>query len=228
MSEWWTYTLSDIAMFTRQTYYRLFELYNAAIWPAQIVTVAGGLWIATFVRRSDVRRGRLVSAILAVCWAWIAIAFHAERYATINRIAHYFAWGFAGEAALLAWTGVVRGRLLFDSSRDRIGRAGMGFFLFALAGQPLAGRLLGREWSQVEVFGVAPDPTAVATLGILLLVTGRSRWELLVVPLAWCAISAATLAGMGASEAWIPAVAALATVSIAIAETRTRGRSRGA
>jgi len=29
MSEWWTYTLADIKSFSLQTYYRLFELYNA-------------------------------------------------------------------------------------------------------------------------------------------------------------------------------------------------------
>lgn len=228
MPEWWTYDLSDLQQFSPRTYYRLFERYNAAIWPVQVAALAGGLWIATLVRRSNVRRGRLVSAILAACWVWVAIAFHVERYATINRIAVYFAWGFAVEAALLVWTGVVRGRLVFGSSGDRIGPAGMGIFLFALAGQPLAGRLLGREWSQVEIFGVAPDPTAVATLGVLLLVTGRVRWELLVVPIAWCVISAATLAAMRSPEAWILAIAALATVSIAIAKTRTRRRPRRA
>ena len=36
MSEWWTYTLSDFLLFSPRTYYRLFELYNDEIWPAQI------------------------------------------------------------------------------------------------------------------------------------------------------------------------------------------------
>jgi hypothetical protein len=36
MSEWWTYRLSDILPFSAQTYFRLFELHNAAVWPAQI------------------------------------------------------------------------------------------------------------------------------------------------------------------------------------------------
>lgn len=42
MSEWWTYTLSDIQSFSLQTWYRLFERYNAAIWPAQIAALALG------------------------------------------------------------------------------------------------------------------------------------------------------------------------------------------
>src|SRR6266567_893774 len=77
-----------------------------------------------------------------------------------------------------------RGRLVFERRP-----AGLAIFLFALVVQPLIGLLLGRTWRQVEIFGVAPDPTAIATLGLLLLATGRVRWEQLVVPLFWCAIS---------------------------------------
>ncbi len=36
MSEWWTYTLSDFLLFSARTYYRLFELYNRDVWPAQL------------------------------------------------------------------------------------------------------------------------------------------------------------------------------------------------
>ena len=35
--------------------------------------------------------------------------------------------------------------------------------------QPLVGLLAGRSLLQAEYFGVAPDPTATATLGVLLL-----------------------------------------------------------
>jgi hypothetical protein len=28
MSEWWSYRFSDLLMFSPETYYRLFELYN--------------------------------------------------------------------------------------------------------------------------------------------------------------------------------------------------------
>ena len=37
MPEWWTYGLSDFLMFSPRTYYRQIELYNLAIWPAQLV-----------------------------------------------------------------------------------------------------------------------------------------------------------------------------------------------
>lgn len=226
MSEWWTYTLSDFLMFSPRTYYRLIELYNAAVWPAQIMTVGLGLSILALLYRAVAVRGRLTAAILAACWLFVAIAFHADRYATINWAAVYFAWGFGLEAALLIWTGVVHGRLVFERPVDRASRAGLWIFLFALAVLPMAGPLLGRGWRQAEVFGVAPDPTAVATLGILLLASGPGSRVLIVIPAVWCAISGATLLAMKAPDAWIAPVAALVVVSLAISNALARRRAR--
>jgi len=215
MSEWWTYTLSDFLLFSSRTYYRLFEIYNAVIWPAQIAAIGLGLAILVLLRRAAAgqRRSIAIAAILAACWLWVAIAFHANRYATINWAAVYFAWAFGLEAAVLIWIGIVRGRLTFTQPAGTAGRAGLWIFLFALAVEPCVGLLLGRGWRQVEVFGVAPDPTAVATLGLLLLAEGRGRGWLMVIPALWCAISGATLLAMKAPDAWIPTVAAaVATV----------------
>lgn len=225
MSEWWTYRLSDLLLFSARTYYRLFELYNAAIWPAQLLAVALGLAVLFLGRRPGGSRGRAIAAILAGCWLFVAIAFHAHRYATINWAAVDFAWGFGFEAALLIWTGVLRGRLVFDAGEGPIGRTAIGIFLFALLAQPFVGPLCGRPWRQVEIFGVAPDPTAVATLGILLLVAGRVRWELLAVPAIWCAISGATLLAMKAPDAWVTPLAAALALALAVGKTRARRRA---
>jgi hypothetical protein len=226
MSEWWTYTLSDFLLFSARTYYRLFEIYNAAIWPAQILAVGLGLAIWALLGRAAASRGRVIAAILAGCWLWVAIAFHAHRYATINTAAVSFAWAFGLEAALLIWMGVVRGRLAFERPVDPASRAGLWIFLFALVVEPLIGPLLGRSWRQLEIFGVAPDPTAVATLGILLLANGRGRWALFVVPALWGALTGATLLAMKAPEFWVPPLAAVLVVVLAVRQTRTRRRTR--
>ena len=226
MSEWWTYRLSDLLLFSPRTYYRLFELYNAAIWPAQVAAIMLGLAVYLLARRPGASRGRWIAAIFAGVWLWVAIAFHAHRYATINWSAVYFAWGFGFEAALLLWAGVLRGKLVFQAGEGAIGRAARGIFLFALIAQPFLGPLCGRSWRQVEIFGVAPDPTAVATLGVLLLAAGRVRWELIASPAIWCAISGATLLAMKAPDFWVTPL--LATLAIALAVGKTRARRRAA
>jgi hypothetical protein len=225
MSEWWTYTLSDFLLFSSRTYHRLFEIYNAAIWPAQIVAVALGLTILVLLHRAAAVRGRSIAAILAACWLFVAIAFHAWRYATINTAGVHFAWAFGVEAALLIWMGVV-GRLRFERPVDPAGRAGLWIFVFTLAVEPLAGPILGRGWKGVELFGVAPDPTAIATLGLLLLARVRHRWLLLVVPVLWCATTAVFLLAMKAPDAWIAPLAAILAVALAAFQARTRRQSK--
>jgi hypothetical protein len=215
MEEWLSYSLSDFLLFSPRTYYRLFEIHNRAIWPAQIVTLLFGAVILLLARRGGAWRARLIAAILAGCWLWVGWAYHLQRYSTINWIAPYFAAGFAIQALLLSWTGVMRGRLSVRFDARTIGRAGLCIFLFALLVQPLIGPLVGRDWMQAETFGGTPDPTAVATLG-LLLAAGRVAWPLLIVPLLWCAISGATLWAMDSPDAMVVPGAAAVVLLLAL------------
>jgi hypothetical protein len=210
---WLTYSLQDFLLFSPRTYYRLFELHNRAVWPAQPVAVALGAALVWLVLRGgDAWRGRAVAAILAACWLWVGVAYLLLRYDTINWAARYLAVAFAAQALLLAWAGPLAGRLRLRPPTGAAGGAGLALLAFALVLQPLIGPLLtGRPWAQAELFGVAPDPTVAATLGVLPLAAGRVRWALMAVPLLWCAVSGLTLWAMGAPDALaMPGVGAAA------------------
>jgi hypothetical protein len=137
MSEWWTYTLSDFLLFSPRTYYRLLELYNLAIWPAQLVWLGLGIRSAVLLQRGGQRPARTVAAILAGAWLWVAVAFHLQRFATINWAAVYYAAAFVVQAALLVWLGVIRGELAVQAAKRGLERAGFALFLFALFVYPL-------------------------------------------------------------------------------------------
>lgn len=201
MSVWSTYTLSDLLMFSARTYYRLIELYNLAIWPLHLLAAAAGVALVWCALRNDERSGRMAAILLGLCWLWVAWAFHAERYAAINTAAPYFAAAFAIQGALLLFAGEL------TASRDRFN---LGLLLLALPGYPLLALLSGRPWQQAEIFGIAPDPTAAATLALLALAP-RASWALWPVPLLWSVVSGATLWTMHAPYAWVlPLLALLA------------------
>jgi hypothetical protein len=109
MSEWWTYRPTDLLMFSPETYYRLFELYNADVWPAQIMALAAGVAIFVLMVRGPRWSGHVVAALLAAAWFTVAWAYFLERYATINLAAPYLAWGFAAQAVLIAVSGILMG-----------------------------------------------------------------------------------------------------------------------
>lgn len=193
MEEWWSYGLSDLLLFSPRTYYRLLQRHNEAVWPAHLLTIAVGIGLLGLLRRPSQRQGRIISAVIALLWIWVALMFLWSRYATINWAATYFAWLFAIEALLLVWIGVVRAELRFSPKPGPSGILGVALVLLAVAAYPLLAPLSGRPWQQAETFGIFPDPTVLGTIGLLILARGRLRWTLLVIPLAWCAISGATL-----------------------------------
>ena len=111
------------------------------------------------------------------------------------------AWGFYAEAALTAGLGL-SGRLVF-MQRGRGARFGIALLMAAVLIWPLLAPLDGRPWHEAEVIVIAPDPTAIATLGLLALAE-RSRWTALlcVAPVLWLALSVLTLVTMGAWQGW--------------------------
>lgn len=219
MPEWLSYGLSDLLMFSPRTYYRMLERHNEAVWPVQILTLGLGFTVLGLLRRPTPAQGRIVSTIVAGLWAWVAWSFLWTRYATINWAAAYFALLFAIEALLFIGIGIAGGRLRYRASRNAAGRTGIALIVLGLVIYPVLAPLLGRPWRQVEIFGVFPDPTAIATAGLLLLAEGSPRGGLLIVPLLWCCITGATLWAMGSGEAVAAPVAALLAVT---ATTRLR------
>ena len=221
MTEWWTYRPSDFLLFSPRTYYRLFELYNAELWPAQMLTVGLGLalWLALWQGRAGAPRA--ACALIGAAWLWVAWAFHWQRFAGINWAATWYAVAFALQGALL-WAVAAIGT--GDRGAAPSGRArglGLALLLMGLIAPPALGALLGRPWQQAEVFGLAPDPTVLGTLGVLLIVqprpTPRARalaWLLWPIPLLWCGVTGMTLATLHAPDApLLPAAALLAAAA---------------
>lgn len=200
MSEWWTYRLSDLILFSRDVYYGTFALYHRGIWPAHVVLVLLVALAALGYRRArdDASRGRIVVGLLTFCWVWIAVAFHAHRYATINWAAKYFAAAFLLQAVLLAWL-AFRGRVALDTRSIR--RLLLGVAVLAVAA-PLTGLATGRQWDQVELLGVTPDPTATATILALGLSSPRVPRLAFVIPVVWCLVGGLTLYALHSGEAW--------------------------
>ena len=213
MSEWWTYRLSDLILFSPDGYYRTFALYHHRTWPAHLLLLLVLVTAAIACRRmrDHATRGRVVMAIAAVSWLWIAIAFHLQAYASINWAAKYFAGAFLLQAALMAWI-AARRPIALDGSAARVLLGGI--VLLALAA-PVVGVVTGRQWDQVEFLGVTPDPTAAATILLLRLSRPVPRVAL-VIPVASCLVGGLTLSALHSPEGWWPWISALVALVVPV------------
>lgn len=200
--------------FTRDEFIAIFVAYNGAIWPAQIVAYGVGIGLVAAILRPTAHSGRLVAAGLALMWAWTGIVYHGLFFARINQAALGFGALFVMQGMLLAYFGIVRGRLRFAAQGGAAAWIGWVLIGYAAALYPLVGLGTGHRMAELPQFGITPCPVTLFTLGLLLLTNAPvPRW-LLAMPLAWSLIggSAAFLLGIpqdgpllfsGLSVAWL-------------------------
>ena len=85
--------------------------------------------------------------------------------------------------------------------------------VYAMLIYPLLGALAGHTYPSAPIFGVAPCPTAIFTLGVLVC-CARPRWYLLAVPLVWACIATMAAAKLGITEDFGLIVSAVVTALV--------------
>ncbi|KTG16763.1 hypothetical protein AUR63_01475 [Guyparkeria sp. XI15] len=190
LATWLSYRPGDLLMFSPETYRRLFERLNLELWPWHgllALLVVAMLWLAL---RPERVAQRAAGILLAAAWAAVAWGFF-DLYAEINLLAPWLAGVFVAQALAIAAIALV-GPGLAIGYAGRRARIGLAIACWGLLGHPLLLLAVGRSPASLELFGLAPDPTAIATIGLLLSSQLRHPVPLLVLPLAWCLIAALT------------------------------------
>lgn len=199
--------------FSTAEFFSVFERYNTAVWPAQTALLALALACVAIVAFRP-ERGRTIGAMLALLWAWTAIAYHFAFFAAINTVA----WGFGGlglvAAALFAWH-ALRGSLTFGRATGASGAIGAALVGYALIVYPVLGEVLGEHYPAAPTFGL-PCPTTIFTLGMLLFARRPVPRAVFVVPLAWAVVGGAAAFQLGVRQDLGLPVAAVAVVAVLI------------
>jgi hypothetical protein len=107
-------------------------------------------------------------------------------------------------------------RVAFRFAYDAAGVLGGIGLALALIGLPAAGWLDGVALQATPVVGLAPDPTALVTLGMLALARPRVPVSLLAIPLAWALISGWMSWVLGIESGYLPPAMALAVLALAV------------
>lgn len=218
MPESWStlasYRLHDLLMFSADTYSRLFEIVNRHSWPAPLLgaLLAWAVLATAFVHKTPERAARLALALTALAWAAVAWLYFRDGFAGIHWLGRWWMLAFLLQAlAWAAWAAVSRPSFSAAGPRRALGLLLLG----AAAVWPAWPLVLARPLWQAEVSGVAPDPTVLMALGLLLVLRPTRRWAagLMLVPLGWCVFSGATLWAMAQPQAPALPLAGAAAVS---------------
>lgn len=205
--------------FTIKQFHGVFRDDNTAVWPAQWFLVAMALAAVAAVLKPRPWSGVVVSAILGVLWAWIAVAYHLAFFARISLAAYGFAILSAAGAAVFIWQGVVRRRLDFRWVPGLKAKTGVALIAFALLVYPVWSAYAGHPYPATPTFGL-PCPATILTIGLLCFSATPTPRSPLVVPVLWCLVGAQATLLLGV----LPDLSLIAAGMVGVALLASAGR----
>lgn len=211
--------------FTVNEFFGVFAEYNQAVWPSQVallaLAVAAVVLVITPVRWSGVG----VSAILAILWAWLALAYHFAFFTRINPLAHVFAAVSLLGAAVFLWQGVFRRRLRFARLGGWRGAVGAALIIFALAVYPAWSWQAGHGYPHMPTFGL-PCPTTIFSIGLLAFLDSPYPRSPFLVPVLWCFVGAQAAFFLGVRQDLALIVAGLVGIVLLVRSKVTAASTR--
>ena len=215
--------------FTIEQFLGVFAAYNVAIWPTQIAAYILGLTAVAAIGLQQPLSTRLILSILAAMWALNGIGYHFLFFAPINPAAKLFAGLFVVQAILFAASAMATKGMRFDLDRSFSSVAGAAFIVYAMLIYPILGYVAGHGMLAGPMFGVAPCPTTIFTIGMLLLAKGRWLAMLAIIPFLWSLVGLAAAVQLGVWEDVALPVAGLVLLVVTITDlVRSRQNSETA
>lgn len=210
--------------FAEREFYDLFGAYNRAFWPViAVFWIVSAAMAVRLLRGQGVSRG--LSRLVALQWAWTAIAYQALYFTSINPAAWVFAGAFLAQAVatFASDASYPRSYQLRGTPRHFLAAA---FIVYALL-YPLLATIGGHDLPRVPLFAV-PCPLALFATGVVLAAEPRPSGWLFVVPIGWSLVggSAAILLGVVPDLALFVAAAAL-TIDATFPAIKRRVSARG-
>ncbi len=197
--------------FTIDQFFAVFEKYNTAVYPAQIIFFVAGISAIALLHSGTRNKGKIITIILSALWLWNSLVYHLMFFSTINKAAVGFCFLFFIQAVLMLYESLVKRRLDFGFGHRIKDYAGYGFVLYGLFLYPVIDLLAGHDITGVLSLGL-PCPTNILTFGFFLLSSQKFRRYLLIIPSLWALMGVSAALNFGIYQDFVMTLAAIVTV----------------
>lgn len=151
--------------------------------------------IALFMayRKNDYSN-RFISLTLTFLWLWIGLVFGILVFGPVPTVMagieypgiwYLFGGIFVIHGIILLCFGVIKDTVSYTWKPDSRHYIGLLLILYGLVFYPLVGILTGRVFLEYPIFGIAPCPVSIFTLGLLLWSDARPSLPIMTIPLFW-------------------------------------------
>ncbi|MEE4197464.1 MAG: DUF6064 family protein [Bacteroidales bacterium] len=193
--------------FTTAQFFEIFEKYNSAVFPMQLIILALGIGSIILVHRNSSLKNSLIAGFLGLLWLWTGIFYHILFFTSINKAA----FGFGGIFILQGiFFFIERSRKKLEFSFTGKVREAIGYFfiLFGLIVYPLISYLLEDAFVNTISLGL-PCPTTIFTFGFLMITTNKLSKYILIIPTLWAIIGTGAAINFGVYQDYVMLLSAI-------------------
>jgi len=194
--------------FTTEQFFSVFEKYNHAIFPVQIILFLLVIFALIAIGSKIKQKDKFVSGILGILWLWTGIGYHISFFSGINKVAFGFGVLFILQGLFFLWEGVLLYNLKFGYKMSIQAYFGYFFILYGLIVYPIVDYLIEQNISRTISVGL-PCPTTILTFGILLLSDKKFSKYLLIIPSLWAIIGITAVMRLGVYQDSMMLIAAI-------------------
>ncbi len=205
MQELLSYRLSDLLLFSEQSYLRQFELYNQWLAPGQWLAFLYGILFLLSLRNPQQSFSLILFAISSLFWLICAYGFLWQFYAAINWMVEYFVVFFIIQGLLILWAGYISYPRAYKNNPGISRKSGLLLWLASLFAQPAFEFYSGRTTEQLSVFALTRDSLSFTAIAFML-IFDLSAWFFLPAGL-WLLFSTLTYLAMNSMNVIFPAFA---------------------
>ena len=167
--------------FTTEQFIKVFEDYNTAVFPAQIVLILLGLISFLMVLLKNKAANKVIGVFLGLLWLWNGLVYHFTFFTAINKAAYLFGSLFIFQGLFFLFESKIRHKLIFSRIQSAKNYTGYFFIIFGLFIYPAIGLFAGQTFHSVIVLGL-PCPSTIVTFGFLMLTDQKLSRYLLIIP----------------------------------------------
>lgn len=194
--------------FTTEQFFNVFEKYNLAMFPAQVIIFSLALIALLLLHTKKSFKNKFIGLFLGLLWIWTGLAYQIAYFTGINKAAYGFGILFIMQGGLILFNLFVKERLVFTFQPQTKDYIGYFFILFGLILYPVIGYLSGGSLVKTISLGL-PCPSMVLTFGFLMLTTRDFPKYLLIIPSLWAIVGMSAAINFGVYQDYMMIIAAI-------------------
>jgi len=178
-------------------FFNTLQTYNETFVPMFIITFALGVIAVFLAFRKSKHSDKFTAAILGFLWLWSGLVFFVLFFGSVDFAIFglrlpgiWYVSGilFVAQGILIVLFGVIKSSLSFRFGQDRHGFVGALLVVYAMVIYPIVGFLTGFVYPRYPVFGIAPCPLTIFTLGLLQWLDKKTSILVAIIPLIWAVL----------------------------------------